>query len=445
MKHNLLAWVTGIGYDRLQVLHRGIALVTLSMAIIHSASKLWLNPSVSIQWRAQGLFAFVAVLLTVLISLAPVRRLSYQIFVHCHVVLLVLMYVGIWNHLKGIKNSGQKDRPYVIAALSFWVLDRVLRLANVIWLNGLYRLKGRPGDSRAVITVHSPDLLKLEVSKPNMPRWEAGSHVYLISPPAWGISPFLEGHPFTVASVSETSSSPVKLFRESEKDADNHVDSDITGRRLDFFIRPRSGFTKRLLQKAKKQQDINLLVYGPFSPPTSFVGDYSSIVLIGAGSGVSWTLPLLLDSCQRSQRIYGLKRIVWVWVVRHLRDLAIVRPQVLQALQLAASHVAVEISIHITRDTVQGVELPAEWLQASVTGGDKDESGLSLRQGRPDLASTVRNVVDSSEGRVWIGVSGPARISLEVKSTARRLIKPANILRGDDDGDITVHTEVFGW
>ncbi|CAO1621089.1 unnamed protein product [Parajaminaea phylloscopi] len=470
MKHNILSLVTGIGYDRLQKLHRGIATVSLSMALIHTAGKLWLKPQLVPSWRSWGLVAAVACGLLFLFSLRPVRNMSYQLFVHGHIILLIVMYVGTWYHVSDVDNSTSKDKPYMIAAFAFWGFDRALRLLNVIWVNGLFRTQKSVTASSTKLTAHSSGLLKLEIIKPHMAKWQPGSHVYIISPPALGRLPILEGHPFTIASVCD-----VPNDTGSSIEAGNALDKELGAaqarsdssslRRLDFFIRPRGGFTRRLAQHALTgEASPNLLVYGPFSPPDAVLHSHETVVLIGAGSGVSWTLPLLLNACHEStQGRTIVKRIVWVWVIKKSSEVDIVRSQILQALMSASGNVTVEVRIYVTQEAGKTQQLPAEWSQcatAAVCSGRSQSSSAPsekttrqdieqpcpvLLQGRPQISALLEGVVEQSSGRVWIGVSGPTHLTLDVKRCARRLINPTNIWRGNGSGDVSVHAEVFGW
>lgn len=127
--------------------------------------------------------------------------------------------------------------------------------------------------------------------------WKPGQHAYVILPSVSSLP--TEAHPFTIASIPE------------------NMDGTSSGKEKDvvFIIRGREGFTGRLMQHAEKNRVcvVPALVDGPYGCPPDLkqfstcvliAGVYPSDVRMNAtvtntsigGSGVSYTLPLLLET-----------------------------------------------------------------------------------------------------------------------------------------------------
>lgn len=176
--------------------------------------------------------------------------------------------------------------------------------------------------------------VRVRIVTPGFLSWAPGQH-FLINIPA--ISPFTS-HPFTVASVCDSRSS-------------HH-----SGRELVFFVRAKKGWTKDLWdtvahltargvrhpqgeiippQYLMPQKGVLMKAYvdGPFgSAARARWGEYSTVLLMAGGSGVSFALSILEYLCMciagRDGRELGgrpggygkpgfrTQRIRFVWIVR---------------------------------------------------------------------------------------------------------------------------------
>lgn len=344
------------------------------------------------------------------------------------------------------------------------ILDRVLRLISLIYFNGLLPFnKCRNTPVPASMTVYNDCLLQLTVTKPDLPHWEPGAHVFLMSPPAsrakGGVSLALESHPFTIMSLPVPRSQDIAVEKNDNSEAG----------KLTFLIRPQRGFTRRLFEQAKRGTTADLLVStAPLSPPRlqPVISTCDTIVLAAAGVGVSWTTPLLLATMRAAvaQQI-RVRRLVFLWVVQSKDEIKVLSEQVGEALKLAtgtAGRVKLEVRIHVTREEATQADVPAEWAAiAAESNGEKDlptpesekpipsasSSPITVAQSRPDMEILLLSTAGEAQGRLWVGVCGPGAFAQDVKRAARRLIRPMDVLRGDGDGkgDVSVHAEVFGW
>ena len=176
-------------------------------------------------------------------------------------------------------------------SLSIWGLDRLVRFVRFIVFNHSYRtFKQVSGKTDASVELLSPRLMRLRLRKPPHFHWSPGQMAYLTMP---GVStvPF-EAHPFTIASVDTTCDSwnTVTPIVEME----SLGETEPYWKELVFLINVHGGFTKKLRNVAEKGEKVEVSVEGPYGKPPDLT-DYDTSVLIAGGSGVSFTLPLLLD------------------------------------------------------------------------------------------------------------------------------------------------------
>ena len=180
-----------------------------------------------------------------------------------------------------------------LTQLLVWGLDRFLRFSRVIWYNRVWRGVKNNVESNATVELLTPDTVRLTLRRKM--SWKAGQHAYVVLPSVSNLP--TEAHPFTIANI------PQSLDGTEPKGERDVV----------FLIRGRTGFTKLLQEHAVTEPTEPVAAYidGPYgSPPdltvfstcvliagTEMLSLYVKIVLTKSvgGSGVSYTLPLLLD------------------------------------------------------------------------------------------------------------------------------------------------------
>lgn len=115
-----------------------------------------------------------------------------------------------------------------------------------------------------------------------------------------------------------------------------------------------------------------MLVDGPYGRPPS-VNSYSSVVLLAGGSGVSFTLPLLLDVISAVRRNESpVRRVLFIWSVKHrgrfilqfgyypwsnvlfpsIDDMKWAYDDLQAALKYPTPNLSIDVRIHISRTTI---------------------------------------------------------------------------------------------
>lgn len=166
---------------------------------------------------------------------------------------------------------------YFWPALMVWGLDRFLRLARIVWNNRFWS-RASSEDHQASIELLGSDTVRLTLRRKM--HWSAGQHAYVILPSVSRLP--TEAHPFTIASIPGTldgSAGPAE-------------------KKVTFLIRGRTGFTGRLRELASTKGSVSSIpafIDGPYGCPPD-LRNFSTCILIAGGSGVSYILPLLLET-----------------------------------------------------------------------------------------------------------------------------------------------------
>ncbi|KAF9483940.1 hypothetical protein BDN70DRAFT_903886 [Pholiota conissans] len=424
-KNNLISWLTGVGHEKLNVLHRAAARTIFIFLWIHAMTRvvsgLPTQFDFSHDFMRAGAVGLVALTLAAILSIRPLRHVAFEFFLVAHIVLILIFLVAGYYHAKGI-NAGD----YVWPALVVWAFDRTLRLGRLVWNNKMW---SRDYSGDALVELISEDTIRLTMSR--RITWTPGQHAYVILPTISNL-PF-EAHPFTIASIPESGKQCSVVF----------------------LIRGRSGFTQRLRQHAIKDHGNRVPAFldGPYGCPPDLTA-YTTCILIAGGSGISYTLPLLLNLVRENARggSSAVRRVVFVWAVRDAVHLKWISTTLMQALSMATSSLVVEPRIYITGQSFPIPEVPELHERSSLSSIEKDDmttmqlpvySALKLTHGRPSIKKLLNEEISSSLGPVSVDVAGPSALAASIRRTLRTdLASPTAVLKGSQP--VTLHVETFG-
>ncbi|KAJ3493941.1 hypothetical protein NLJ89_g10910 [Agrocybe chaxingu] len=288
MRNNLISWVTGISFDKLNFLHRMAARSLCLLVWIHAAGRLTLglhdDEVITNAWIRCGVLAISSLTLLCFLTLRPIRERNYQVFLGVHFVLVFVFIVAIFFHLRGRQLTHYGAWPTMIV----WGLDRFLRIVRIVVHNFGYFLptnaSSNASDLDASVEVLSPHFLRLTLHRPKSFKWRAGQSAYL-SFPSVSVFP-LEAHPFTIASIPDMEGGSDGEV-DDEKRKDEPENEGKKERKLVFFVRVRKGFTSRLLGAAQPDKRYKVFMNGPYSSPPILVG-YNTVILIAGGFFLSF-------------------------------------------------------------------------------------------------------------------------------------------------------------
>lgn len=304
MKANFITWLTGLGHERLNVLHRWLAYLCLLLSLIHTipfyVTPIWDRgglqvfrsyfPSNGTYIYGTGIAALVPLCFLCLHSLPPLRSRMYELFVTLHVPVSIVFLGMLFWHCKNYLTSWN----YLFATLAIWLLSYLVRLFYLNWTNP-WRTSWLIGEEAAV-TLMPENAVKVTI--PTQIKWRPGQYVYLRMP---GISVF-ENHPFTIASLC--SDDFPSAYGEEYRD-------------MVLVFRPFGGFTKRVLESGLEHgpwHTYRAFIDGPYGGMTRSMDSFDHVVLFAGGSGVTALISQLLDLIKRmrdGKAVTKTVQVVW--------------------------------------------------------------------------------------------------------------------------------------
>ncbi|KAI0444717.1 hypothetical protein F4803DRAFT_239485 [Xylaria telfairii] len=396
-KNQPLKFLTGRSYEALNIYHRRVGELMCFEAVVHFAGNVIWRLCLEPDWLATesirhyfthplillGIGAFVSYELLYFTSLASFRQRWYELFLASHVFLQIAALVFLWLHFF-------TSRPYVLASLVIFVLDRAVWR---IWLKSTTvtaDIKVLEDGDTALLSarwnipqVESQKVIWRSFGRNIMHGWRPADHVF-ISVPGFGVSNTLQAHPFTISSAAPS--------------------RDDVSAQLNLLIRAYSGFTSELLGHAQLHSTVSVRIDGPYGSqdPLHVLRKSKSTILIAGGSGIAVVFPLLWDLAIAHP---GRRQIHFMWVIHSRSQRSWLSTDRLDKLR--------EAGVHIT--------IPQPTVEV----------------GRPDVARYVSEVAGASLTDISVVVSGPDGLNRTVRNACAREVRSGI--------NIDLRVEKFGW
>ncbi|KAI9779368.1 MAG: hypothetical protein M1835_004712 [Candelina submexicana] len=310
MKANFITLITGIGHERLNVLHRWGGYLCLFLSLIHTIP-FYVQPA----WEHGGLAVFQSYFTgggyiygTGIASLVPliwlcvgslpiIRRKMYELFVALHVPVAIIFLGMLFWHCHNYLTSWN----YLYATLAIWVLSYVVRIFYLNWTNP-WRMSWLIGEEAAV-TLLPENAVKVTI--PTQMKWRPGQYVYLRMP---GISLF-ENHPFTVASLcsEDFPSEYGTMYRD-----------------MTLVFRPFGGFTQKVLNSAIEKgpcKTYRAFIDGPYGGMQRRIDAFDDVILFAGGSGITAVVSQLLELVKRMRDGKAVtKKVQVIWALKRMES-----------------------------------------------------------------------------------------------------------------------------
>ncbi|PSN63721.1 hypothetical protein BS50DRAFT_499235 [Corynespora cassiicola Philippines] len=358
-KNNIIGYLSGISYERLNWLHRWCTRCMLLTATLHMGyffadwapydyigTQLKQN---TIVWK--GVVAWAMLVWIVFSSMTPIRGWCYEIFVLQHVASFAVFVGFVYIH------TPAEVHIYIWISVALFWFDRVVRLLRLLYANisFLHPKQQRSGLSgfwacKAEFTPLPHNTTRIEIPNPPI-SWTPGQHVFLS---CHSVVP-LQSHPFTIASIP----------------ADG---------KLEFLVKAETGGTKRFFRHAEKAHRLPasspsctriVTIEGPYGCLRP-LRQFDSVVLLAGSTGATYTMPLLRDLVQgwkenasssrnttslfKSPEGSATRHIRFVWVVKSRGQLGWLSSQLssvwsdFQILEENAKDIKLELTVYITCD-----------------------------------------------------------------------------------------------
>ncbi|THH16312.1 hypothetical protein EW146_g4311 [Bondarzewia mesenterica] len=466
-KNNLLSWVSGIAYEKLNYIHRFAGRLIAVAINVHAIGYIYqwfitgtLKVELATPYIRWGFAGLAAVDILAFCSISFVRQKLYNFFYASHIVGFIVFLVASYQHFS-------ITLPYVVAGFALYGFDHLLRLLKTRFTTGtLYAI---------------PELGSTYISVPSLGAgWRAGQHVRLriVSPSpsrswvgyfgAWLVG---RARPFTISTASDDGNGLELIVKKTEGGWTGNLFDMAQGQ--DGGIREKSTDAERVVGG----REVGVLVEGPYGGPGHTIfASYSGALLIAGGSGITFVLSVLSDLLQKHAAGSSRLRVLdVVWSVPDPGKL-FASSTILNIDQVSSSHTSnsaaltallpkltsllrprpsphatlqVRISAHYTRAPRPGsLETLSSFHQSP---------GLSLHAGRPNLnksladtigavvqAYSIRHNTDESENYpcgVVVGTCGPVElgddISQAVGSVAWKKWKDVGGVEAYEESSVT--------
>jgi ferric-chelate reductase len=485
-KNNLIGLVSGISYERLNVLHRWASRALLFLATLHV---IFLHKA----WNAYDLgpleyatdsciptgWAVYAILLWMNVStIVPLRALSYEFFVVQHILTFFGFIIAVMFHLP---DTALYSRVYIFIPIGLYILDRLIRTARYAYNNV------RP--AYATLTALDGGVTKITVKNRSIKSWTPASHVFISIP---ALAPG-QSHPATIASTSTSHSGD-----------------------LVFILKSHKGFTKRLLNSASSASSITslksskessvsdvqvrlALIDGPYGASHSDFAAFDTVLLIAGSTGCTFTLPILLDIASRAQKSkIPVRHLTYIWIVKNTSWTNWISKELQSAFEmLREAGIEIEIKIFVTCDdnftsltdgdlttkemccdcdkslgpcccivpesprssdtitpTASKSEVDEKAIQttvksassiSSVAGSGRALARSNFQSGRPDFEPLLWNLLEQAEGETAVGVCGPTGLNACIRTTVAKACDDRAVHKGTGAQGVYLHVEGFGW
>ena len=434
MKVNIIGFLSGTSFDRLNWLHRWVSRTLLITITIHGGFFIreWMRADFMqlelsmMPMVKYGLGAWAVLIWTLFSSLLPIRRIAYELFVLQHIAAAAVFLGLLWAHVPSYASYN------IWLSIALLVFDRTARVAWLFYQNiGKSRESTKHFPIRIGYDAHlrsvSENLTVITLRDVSF-TWKAGQFSYLWFPTIG----LLESHPFTVSNLS-TKVSGVNSTAE-------------------FVVRAHSGFTRRLHRHALRATHngpgvSKVIAMGPFGYYPTW-NTFETHILISASTGTSFTLPILETLIREPCCV---QRIDFLLLVKTKSE----TDPYLDRLELAidgaeSSGISLRIWIAITGKNHQfdGHRLQSETASADPTVeksclAETYTSGIQHSQGRPNLAEHIRFPVEESGGETSVAVCGGKSLVASVRNCVASLSDERAVHKGTGAQGIHLHVEEY--
>ena len=408
-RNNLLLYLTTWKHSTYLLVHRWIAFICTLQACIHSALYvqfyLWEGGAAAHAAQSKelywiwGIIATLSLTLLLPISLLPIRKRFYELFLASHIALSILAIAGSLLHIYYRFGWQWGYEVWIWIVVGVWGLDRALARPLRLARNGIRKAHIRSvGESGEYIRIDIPGV-------------EVTGHAYLYFPGlTWKV---WENHPFSVGAVATLSDgeniTETKAGSDSDSDAVSSSipsSSSSSTRGSVFYVRVMSGQTIDLAKHVGRS--LTVLVEGSYGHSSILskhqLGeqtlDYPNLILVAGGVGVTAVLPLI----DKARRVMPLGRTKVLWGVRSEG-----RGLVKDVERL----LGVQAKPHIETEKEEGSTKTARWGDADVL--------ISIGD-RLDIPALLQKEIGLVRGGTTVVVCGPAAMADEVRSSVGRLV-----------------------
>ncbi|KAF8472617.1 FAD-binding domain-containing protein [Kalaharituber pfeilii] len=396
-KRNIVGFLTGSSYERLNWIHRWVARCLFTTATIHMSYffKVWGKyNSIDDMLKEdiiskRGLGAWCILAWITFSSFAPIRNIGYEFFVLQHIVSYVAFITMVMLH------TPVQAHNFLWVPIGIYLADRTIRTLYIIYNNlSIFHPSKRNASpmSKSIFTCKAtftalPDHATL-VTIPNPPfSWSPGQHVFFS---CHSLVP-LQSHPFTIASLPSDKS-------------------------LNFIIRAHRGGTNRIFRHANKSlpplPDKTVIIDGPYGRVRP-LEQFDTVLLIAGSTGATFTIPLLRDLvCLWQLEISGsgkglvTRKVKFVWVIKNRNQICWFAKELKNCFEVLGGagdkkeeegKLVMEASVYITCDEMLTVDHKLLELESSSSSSNAEGRNNPEMSGNKPTSDSETDIDNTTE------------------------------------------------
>ncbi|KAL4888213.1 hypothetical protein BDV59DRAFT_196626 [Aspergillus ambiguus] len=288
------ARLLGVTLETYGVMHRTVGFTVVMEATIHiiiATESEQLGKAIS---DAQTYGIVCASILASLAFLPLVKKRVYDLFLKVHQASALAMLWTLWKHTQG--SGKNKAWPLLLGCVALLGTSSLLQLVRILIRN----IKSGNKPTMLKMQAYSGNIIRLALNPARPWVVRAGERVDL-NVPRISLFSLFQKHPFTIS----------------------WWENDVAGDAYSIYLllRPRYGFTKKLLGRIEPEQAYRAWIDGPFGPASvsktglfEGMGDFGHVFMATTGIGIATQLPYikeLLDG--RDKALIRTRRISLVW------------------------------------------------------------------------------------------------------------------------------------
>lgn len=469
-RNNPLITILKISFDNYNLFHRWIGRIVVLESFVHVCA--WYanysaRRGIDASFESfhgdlfliSGLVGILGMIVIIFQSLSAVRHAFYEVFLHAHIALAATVLAGVYIHLDIEKLPAL---PYIRAIIMGWVVERLIRMGRILYLNIGYR---RRETTRVIIEALPGEACRVTFQLPRHTFIRPGSHVYAYLPMfSWHMN-----HPFSVAWTNRESEPPTgppepewetvdgenasllnketlanhatDLPISTDLKSPNYLErqstySSLLSKRqrpptsLSLICAARTGMTRKIYDAALAAPNRTLFttgfVEGPYAGHDN-LHSYGTVILFAGGAGITHHLVQIRHLLAGAHsRTVATRKIVLAWSVRDLEALSWVAPWMDEILKMPGRRDILEMNLFVTKP-----KQPSDYVSPS--------RSIKLRGERCVPGKVLDQVLRVPGGRVgacFVSVCGPGAFADEVRSAVRQRIWV---------GGLDMNEESFTW
>ncbi|CCU80151.1 ferric-chelate reductase [Blumeria hordei DH14] len=428
-RESILTLITGVSYQHFNFLHRWTGRIMYLQSFMHifiwTVVQAYLYQPQPSKYHAfiiqpyiiWGIVAMTLLtFLTVFSMKSVIKWTGYEFFLISHLIVAGVYIGACWSHWDKLK-------CWMIASLVILLLDLVLRWIHFALIHFRFI-----GDNKGFVAAQARlryfddsagGIVRLDFEHAHK-AWSPGQHYFLTFPnlSIW------QAHPFTVLS-SPRPESPVQKHS--------------------YIIRCRLGETAKLgnlaSQLSNTGQTTPVLLTGPYGTDV-IPRKVSNILAITGGTGISFTLPVLLEATMRPN--CGLIQLIWI--VRYVKNLEWVASEIEALKDIRNFHLRIIITNGKEKDAKDlNVELKDEKNVSEMTvneekhglGSLPEEFDLVYLNRRPNLKEEIQEYMEKTDGKsLFVVGSGPPGLGADARKAVASFNSARKVWTGDKAGDM---------